>query len=170
MKRRRFAALAIGGLAAPLAGAQSAIEGATSIPPIGTPIAIPDVVLLDGERVPGSHWKGKVLVVEAWATWCPFCAKQNPLIDRLHRDRAGQGLEVLALSIDRKPEDALTYVRERGYAFRVAMFDDRWKSAIGRPKQIPALWVIGRDGRLAFFEAREMFPEDVADLARFLRS
>jgi thiol-disulfide isomerase/thioredoxin len=170
MNRRRFgalaAAVAAGALVRP-ARAQSPIDGATAIPPLGAPIAMPDVVQLDGARVPGAYWRGKVAVVELWASWCPFCAKQNPLIDRLHRDNVARGLEVLGLSIDRRPEDAAKYLRERGYAFRAAMFDARWQAAIGKPRQIPALWVIGRDGRLAYFEAREMFPEDVAALARF---
>lgn len=169
--RRTFTA-ALAGLVAARAGcaaAQSPIEGATAIPVLGTRIDVPDIVQLDGARVPASYWRGKVLVVELWASWCPFCAKQNPLLDRLHREHAAQGLEVLGLSIDRKPDDAAKYLREHGYVFRAAMFDARWQAAIGRPKQIPALWVVGRDGRLAFFEAREMFAEDVAELARFLR-
>jgi thiol-disulfide isomerase/thioredoxin len=167
--RRAFIASLIGAAWARGALAQSPIDGATTIPAVGTPIDVPDVVQLDGAILPASYWRGKVLVVELWASWCPFCAKQNPLVDKLHRAHAGEGLEALALSIDRKPDDARKYMREHGYAFRSAMFDARWQAAIGRPRQIPAIWVIGRDGRLAFFEAREMFPEDVAELARFLR-
>ncbi len=171
--RRRFVVSAAGAFAAAtrrLARAQTPIDGATAIPALGTRIDVPDVVQLDGTRVPASYWRGKVLVVELWASWCPFCAKQNPYIDRLHREHAAQGLEVLGLSIDRHHEDATKYMRDHGYAFRAAMFDARWQALIGRPKQIPALWVIGREGRLAYFEAREMFPEDIAELARFLRA
>jgi thiol-disulfide isomerase/thioredoxin len=171
--RRRFlsATLAFGasirsaGLAA-----QSAIGGAAPIPPVGTPVLLPDAVSLDGGALPASRWRGKVLVIELWASWCPFCLRQNPLLDRLHRKHAGDGLEVLALSIDRRPEDALRYLRERGYAFNAAMFDPRWRAALGQSKAIPFVWVIGRDGKLAYTEAREMFPEDVEDLARFLRA
>jgi thiol-disulfide isomerase/thioredoxin len=172
MDRRTLAAalVVLFAMRTPRAVAQSRIEGATTIPPLGTPIAIPDVVQLDGTQVPAAYWRGKVLVIELWASWCPFCARQNPLLDKLHRTHAVQGLEVLALSIDRKPDDATKYLRQHGYAFRAAMFDARWKEAIGRPKQIPALWVVGRDGRLAFFEEREMFAEDVAELSRFLRA
>jgi len=171
MDRRAFAAVLAGLITAPLrAGAQSPIEGATSIPPLGTPVDVPDIVQLDGMRLPATHWRGKVLVIELWASWCPFCARQNPLLDRLHRAHTAQGLEVLGLAIDRKPEDAAKYLRDRGYAFRAAMFDARWQAAIGRPRQIPALWVVGREGRLVFFEEREMFAEDVAELARFLRT
>lgn len=109
-------------------------------------------------------------MVELWATWCPFCMRQNPLLDALHRKRAPEGLEVLGLSIDRRPEDALKYMRERGYAFHAAMFDANWRAALGQSKAIPFVWVIGRDGKLAYTEGREMFPEDVEDLARFLRT
>lgn len=171
--RRRWlaAAFALGGWAcAGRVAAQSAVEGAAPIPPAGTPVALPDAVALDDTPLPASRWRGKVLVVELWASWCPFCARQNPLLDRLHRAHRLAGLEVLALSIDHRPEDALKYLRERGYVFHAAMFDARWRAALGQSKAIPFVWVIGRDGRLAYTEAREMFPEDVEGLARFLRA
>jgi hypothetical protein len=50
------------------------------------------------------------------------------------------------------------------------MFDASWRAVHGQPKAIPFVWVIGRDGKLVYTEAREMFPEDVNDLARFLRA
>lgn len=158
------------GIGASRASAQSSVEGAAPIPPLGTPVALPDAVALDGTKLPATRWKGKVLVIELWASWCPFCARQNPLLDALHRRHAGQGLEVLALSIDRRPEDASKYLRERGYAFNAAMFDAHWRAVLGQSKAIPFVWVVARDGKLAYTEAREMFPEDVEGLARFLRS
>lgn len=171
--RRGFlgAAMALcSGIGISRASAQSAVEGAAPIPPPGTPVALPDAVALDGAPLPATRWKGKVVVIELWASWCPFCARQNPLLDALHRRHASQGLEVLALSIDRRPEDASKYLRERGYAFNAAMFDARWRAVLGQSKAIPFVWVVARDGRLAYTEAREMFPEDVEGLARFLRS
>lgn len=139
-------------------------------PPIGTPIALPPVRLLDGRELPPAHWHGKVVVIELWATWCPFCARQNPYLDRLHRAHAGAGLEVLALSIDRDPQTAQRYLRERGYGFHAAMFDARWQAALGRPKGLPVVWIIGRDGRLKQIEIGEMFPEDIEELARWRTS
>lgn len=136
-------------------------------PPIGTKIALPAVRLLDGREIAPGYWRDKVLVVELWASWCPFCARQNPEIDRLHRANAGSGLEVLALSIDRSEREASRYLRERGYAFHAAMFDSSWRTALGRPKGLPIVWVIGRSGRLEQLEIGEMFPEDVAQLARW---
>lgn len=136
-------------------------------PPLGTAIEIPAVRLLDGRTIDPQYWDAKVLVVELWASWCPFCAKQNPEMDRLHRANAAHGLEVLALSIDRDPENARKYLRDHGYAFHAAMFDERWQRVLGRPRALPIVWVIGRSGRLEQVELGEMFPEDVAQLARW---
>ncbi len=141
----------------------------TVVPPIGARIELPPVRLLDGREIDPAYWRGKVLVVELWATWCPFCGRQNPEIDRLHRAQAASGLEVLGLSIDRKADDARRYMREHGYAFHAAMLDSKWQAALGRPKGLPIVWVIGRSGRLEQLEIGEMFPEDVAELARWLK-
>jgi len=166
--------------AAVVAGAASRLaSAATAAPPIaaaapvapalGTRIELPPVRLLDGREIDPAYWRGKVLVVELWATWCPFCGRQNPELDKLHRAQVASGLEVLGLSIDRNPGDAKRYMREHGYAFHAAMLDPKWEAALGRPKGLPIVWVIGRSGRLEQLEIGEMFPEDVAELSRWAK-
>lgn len=164
--RRRL--LTAAGAAVAACAAPRIASAAPPAPPIGARIELPAVRLLDGREIEPAYWRGKVLVVELWATWCPFCARQNPEIDRLHRAHAASGLEVLGLSIDRKADDARKYLREHGYAFHAAMLDAKWEAALGRPKGLPIVWVVGRSGRLEQLEIGEMFPEDVADLARWL--
>lgn len=137
-------------------------------PTIGTLIDVPRTSLIDGSVIEPGVWRGKVLLVQLWATWCPFCRKQNPLLDRLWRARQKDGLELLGLSIDDKPDVIKRYVDEYGYRFPVARFDPAWWSAIGRPKGLPILWVIGRDSRLKQIEIGEMFPEDIELLERWL--
>jgi len=73
-----------------------------------------------------------------WATWCPFCRKQNPFLDKLWRARRSDGLELLGLSIDEKPDVIKRYVAEHGYGFPVARLDvawggDRTPQGIARP-------------------------------------
>lgn len=169
MREARRRLLATAG-AVVVAGALPArASAAQAAPPIGARIELPAVRLLDGREIEPAWWRGKVLVVELWASWCPFCARQNPEIDRLYRAHAASGLEVLGLSIDRKAEDARRYMREHGYAFHAAMLDAKWEAALGRPKGLPIVWVIGRSGRLEQLEIGEMFPEDVAELARWAK-
>jgi thiol-disulfide isomerase/thioredoxin len=128
-----------------------------------------DVALLDGRTLPASALAGRVVVVEIWASWCPFCAKQNPLLQQLHDAHAGRGLEFLTFSIDRETAQARAYMAKHQYTFPAAMAtsqSDRW---FGPREGLPELYVVDRDGRIVFREAGEMFPEDVQALARFAR-
>jgi len=166
---------ALGGLPRPLlaqtAGtgpADSAPLPVRDAPALGSRIQFPRTQLIDGSIREPDHWRGKLVVLELWATWCPFCRKQNPVLDKLYRDHASKGLEVLGLSIDRNVDDIKKYYAENGYRFPTARFNRVWWEAIGKPKGLPIVWVVGRDGRLLQVEIGEMFPEDIQDLARLL--
>lgn len=141
---------------------------AQGAPAIGSPIRLPAAKLIDGRELPAAHWQGKVVVIELWATWCPFCARQNPHLDKLHRANRERGLEVIALSIDREVDAVKKYIAERGYQFHVAMFDESWRAAIGRPKGLPIVWVVDRGAKLAKLEIGELFPEDIEEFADLL--
>ena len=123
---------------------------------------------IDGTVIEANAFRGKVLLVQLWATWCPFCRKQNPLLDKLWRSRRSDGLELLGLSIDEKPDVIKRYVAEHDYRFPVARLDAAWWAAIGRPKGLPILWVIDRESRLKQIEIGEMFPEDIELLERWI--
>jgi thiol-disulfide isomerase/thioredoxin len=71
--------------------------------PPAAPIRWSDIALLDGRTLEANRLDGKV-VVQFWASWCPFCAKQNPHLQRLH-ERHGRDLQVLTFSIDAKAGD-----------------------------------------------------------------
>ena len=149
------------------AGAQAPLPSRDA-PPIGSPIRFPRSRLIDGSiREPG-FWQGKLVVLELWATWCPFCRKQNPVLDQLYRENVSKGLEVLGLSIDRSEDEIKKYYAETGYRFPSTRYDQSWWDAIGKPKGLPIVWVIGRDGRLIQVEIGEMFAEDILELARLL--
>jgi thiol-disulfide isomerase/thioredoxin len=137
---------------------------------IGDRVEWSDVTLLDGRTVSASALAGSVVVVEIWASWCPFCARQNPLLQQLYEAHGGRGLDMLTFSIDREPAKARAYMLEHRYTFPAAMAtvaSERW---FGPREGLPELYVVDRDRRLVFKEAKEMFPEDVRALARFARS
>ena len=129
-----------------------------------------DVRLLDGRILPASALDGRVVVVEIWASWCPFCGQQNPRLQELYDAQGGRGLEFLTFSIDREPAKARAYMREHGYTFPAAMATAQSNKWFGPRKGLPELYVVDRDGRIVFKEANEMFPEDVRALARFAQS
>lgn len=111
-----------------------------------------EAVTLDGtkRRKTLADYKGKVVLVNVWATWCEPCRVEMPSIERLHREFGPQGLEVVAVSIDDAGTEGrvVDFVKELGLTFEV--LHDPVK-AITREYQItgyPETFVIARDGTI----------------------
>ena len=171
---RRAALLGAGTLAAAAAApawAQQAPAGGDKGGPPPTPgvrLDLPDVVLFDGRTVTQASADGHVLVLYWWASWCPFCALQSPLMEKLWLAQRSRGLLFLGLSIDRKAEDATGYLAKRGYTFPSGLVTPSVARVLPKPKGLPVTVVRGRDGRVLMGEAGQLFPEDVAQIERFL--
>lgn len=73
------------------------------------PVAMPELQFADGEGKPRSlaDFRGKVVLLNVWATWCLPCRKEMPTLDRLQAALGGDRFEVVALSIDRGGVDAV---------------------------------------------------------------
>lgn len=143
--------------------------GVAPLPALGQTLRLPDAVtLLDDQVLRPVHEPGKVLVLYWWASWCPFCAIQSPLMDRLWRNRRNAGLQMLGLSVDRQREDAVAHARARGYGFASTFVTPDVAKVMPRPKGLPITVVLGRDGKVLLAEAGQLFPEDIDEIARFL--
>lgn len=129
-----------------------------------------DVTLLDGRTLTAGELNSKAVVVQVWASWCPFCATQNPHVQKLHEAYRDRGITVLAFSIDQTEKAARDYLTKKGYTFNVAMRSadvDRW---FGRNRTLPETYVVEAGGKVVFVHRGEMFPEDIAALSRFASS
>jgi thiol-disulfide isomerase/thioredoxin len=128
-----------------------------------------DIQLVDGSVLKAKDLVGKTVVVEFWASWCPFCAKQNPFIENLHRTQGGKGrgLVVLTFTLDKTDEAALGYLKSHGYTFAAARSSKQIEGWFGGRRTLPEVYVVDPQGRIVFKEAGEMFEEDIAALARF---
>ncbi len=135
---------------------------------IGDRITPPPLELLDGSPVDWNDFKGKVLVIELWASWCPFCARQNPVLDRFYRENRSRGLEVVTVSIDKTKQAAVDYMKKGGYAFYAGMATAAWHALYKERRGLPQLFVIDRSGRLAAIEVRELMEEDIREIAKYL--
>ncbi|MCE2971744.1 MAG: TlpA family protein disulfide reductase [Burkholderiales bacterium] len=134
---------------------------------VGDTVRWTDVPLYDGRSLPASALTGKTVVVEYWATWCPFCKKQNPYVQKLHERHGGKDLVVLTFSIDKGPADVADYMKKGGYTFPVAMAGEEAKRFFPKRKGLPVVYVVDPQGKVVFHEAGEMFEEDILGLARF---
>jgi thiol-disulfide isomerase/thioredoxin len=73
-----------------------------------------------GQEIASSHWKGKVLVLNFWATWCPPCLRELPLFDELQRTHSDQRLQVVGIAIDDK-EAVEAFLAEHPVAFPILL-------------------------------------------------
>ena len=170
--RREFCAATFAGLAgAALGGCGVALardKNEPALPALGSSLPLVALPLLGGGSFQPVQAQGKVLLVYWWASWCPFCAVQSPHIESLWRAQRDRGLQVLALSIDRRREDAAAYLRKKGYTFPAGMLSPAVAKVLPKPRGLPVTVVRGRDGKVLFAEGGEMFPEDIEGLTKYL--
>ncbi len=143
--------------------------GAAQALQVGDPVVLPDIKLHDGSVLRAADLKGKVVVLEYWASWCPFCKSTMPHLQKLYEANKAKGLEVIMLSVDKTEREAVDALRERGFTFRAGMAGEQINRVFGRLRGLPVTYVIGRDGRLARQEMGELFAEDVAEFADLLK-
>jgi peroxiredoxin len=74
---------------------------------------------LTGNQVSLASFKGKTVLLNFWATWCPPCKDELPTIEKLHQAMTHRGLVVLAVSVDTSPTKVKDYVKEHPMSFSV---------------------------------------------------
>jgi peroxiredoxin len=142
---------------------------APELPALGSVLRLPDTALLDGGAFNAAQSLGQITVVYWWSSTCPFCAQQSPEMEKLWQAYQGKGLQFLALSVDKKPQDAQAYLLKKGYTFPSAWVSPEVHKVLPKPKGLPITLVLGRDGRVLQAEKGQLFAEDVAELSDWLK-
>ncbi len=121
---------------------------ARAAPEIGK--AAPELVVteLDGQTFDLAELRGKVVLVNYWATWCAPCRKDMPKLDAFYRRYHDQNLEMIGISIDRDSD--LPKVRKvmAKLAYPVAMLKAVTNDGFGPPTGVPITWIVDTDGKV----------------------
>lgn len=105
-------------------------------------------VLLDGRNISLEALRGKVVLVNFWATWCPYCRHEMPDMERFYRDYRARGVEIIALSHDDDAEKVRRFMTQEGYSFPAAMANGSHAAAFGGVSRLPTSFLIDKQGRL----------------------
>lgn len=106
------------------------------------------VTLTDGRALTGDSLRGKVVLVNFWATWCPYCRKEKPVIDDFWKDYRDRGFEVVSISVDDPPEKIAAWMRDKGYAFMAAPTNASVAAAFGGVSSVPTSFILDADGHI----------------------
>ena len=106
---------------------------------------------LDGSVVRLSENKGRVVLINFWATWCVPCLYELPHVQKLYERYRNKGLTVLAISTDFDRARVKPFVRKNGYTFPV-LFADPGVQSDYEVRSIPTTYLIDGKGRLRFMQ------------------
>jgi cytochrome c biogenesis protein CcmG, thiol:disulfide interchange protein DsbE len=112
--------------------------------------AAPALVLtaLDGATFDLAKLRGKVVLVNYWATWCAPCRREIPTLDAFYRRHHGTGLEIIAISIDFPRDIEKARKMARTFSYPAALAQAISDNGFGEQTAVPFTWVIDTDGKI----------------------
>lgn len=106
-----------------------------------------------------SQYRGDVVYLSFWASWCVPCREEMPHLQRLWEKHAEQGFQVIGINVDENIEDARKFASDHGIEFPLVHDTDRSVSKLYKVAGYPSHYLVGRDGRV-HFSALGFTPDD----------
>ena len=113
---------------------------------------------VDGREVDLAGHRGKVVLIDFWATWCGPCIAGLPEVIDLYGKYHDKGLEIVGISFDQEKDTLTSFVEKKKMGWAQYFDGKGWGNEYGRKygiNGIPTMWLVGKDGKVVDFEARQ---------------
>lgn len=134
---------------------------------------LPNLTTLNLEGKLPDSLKGKVVIVDFWASWCAPCAQSFPVLDELQKKYKDQGLVILAVSVDEKPDKMENFLKKNPVSFVVVRDAEHKLVATAEPQTMPSSFIIDREGKVHFLhngfhgaKTRQEYVEEIETLLK----
>jgi cytochrome c biogenesis protein CcmG/thiol:disulfide interchange protein DsbE len=141
----------------------TALAGGT--PEVGRPAPALVAPQLDGRMFDLASLRGRVVIVNFWASWCAPCRAEMPLLDSFYQRHHGQGLELIGVSVDDAHDKAAVARIMQQFSYPAALASSAKVNGFGAPLALPMTWVIDAGGivRARLLAARGVTEQSLSD-------
>ena len=118
-----------------------------------------DLPTTTGERVALADTAGEVVLVNFWATWCPPCREEMPVIEAAQQKYGPKGFKVISVNVEEAADPVAAYIRETGATFPILLDREGSVSRAYRVQTLPRNFFLARDGRVVRIHPGELTPD-----------
>ena len=109
-----------------------------------------EATTLAGQPIAMADLKGRILLVDFWASWCDPCREEFPEFEALYQEFRNRGVEIVAVSVDRKRENAEAFLAKHPVTFAVVHDNDHAIADRFKPRAMPTAYVVDQAGIVRF--------------------
>ena len=121
----------------------------------------------DGTEVDLAKMKGKVVLIDFWATWCGPCVAEIPNVKKTYEKLHSKGFEIIGISLDSNKDKLTQFIKKKDMPWPQYFDGKGWKNKISTKhgiRSIPAMWLVDKEGNLVDKKARSNLEEKVEKL------
>ncbi|MBI5892912.1 MAG: TlpA family protein disulfide reductase [Deltaproteobacteria bacterium] len=125
---------------------------------------------MEGKKVSIGDFKGKVVFLNFWATWCPPCKFEMPAMENLYKRYKDKGLEIVAVNLQEGADTVKRFMQKNGYTFTALLDSNGDVSAVYNVSYLPITYIIDKNGKLVgkAIGAREWDSSSITNLVEEL--
>jgi cytochrome c biogenesis protein CcmG/thiol:disulfide interchange protein DsbE len=166
--RKIGALVALAALAAAGCATAGGGDGSGGGHQVGAPVPEIHVEGLSGKSIGVADYRGKVLLLDVWASWCAPCKQELPMLDEMAKRLRRDGIEVLAVSIDQERANLDKFLRARSRWSLTVAHDPKGEVADRlAPEKMPTSYIVDRAGIIRYVNSG-FVPADAAAIERRL--
>jgi len=146
------------GASAPMKAEAEKILSGEATHTVGKPLDI-SFTAVDGRKVDLKQMKGKVVLVDFWATWCGPCVAEVPALKKTYDAYHAKGFEIIGISLDDKKRDLLDFTKKHEMAWPQHFDGQHWNNEISFRfgiNSVPTQWLVDKKGILRDLNAHDL--------------